>query len=474
MARRFLIGVGLLFALSSPAFGDTIVQQKQAVDSKIAALNGNLAQVQHAQSALRVEVNSLSDRIGVLESHVGYVAARLSILREDLALRQQRLLKLDQLFQLQTRRVRLLRHQYRVAVDRLNQRLLNIFESNDPTTLDVVLGSTSIEAALDQAHFITLIGEQDRLIATQVAGAQHAMQQARRKTAALRARVDGEERALQVRENQAQETKSALEGAKTSLDSTKQQRVQKLSKLSAAEQALADEITQEQAAAAQLGAEIRAAQSHDNGPTATPSSAGLIWPVNGPITSPFGPRWGSFHPGIDIGVPTGTPIHAAAAGKVIYCGWEQGYGNLVVLDNGNNLATAYAHQSAIAVTCGEDVAQGQVIGYTGCTGLCTGPHLHFEVRINGNPVDPLGYLVVRGNHVSPVGPLLLVPGSPAASMVRSAAGARTSLTRTHGQSPYARRRNELGRKDARAARRPYPCRHDAPCSVARGWVRSSR
>ena len=98
------------------------------------------------------------------------------------------------------------------------------------------------------------------------------------------------------------------------------------------------------------------------------------------------------HQGIDIGVATGTPIHAAAAGKVIYCGWEQGYGNFVVIDNGGNLATAYGHQSAIAVTCGEDVSQGQVIGYSGCTGHCTGPHLHFEVRINGNPVDPLGYL----------------------------------------------------------------------------------
>jgi murein DD-endopeptidase MepM/ murein hydrolase activator NlpD len=118
----------------------------------------------------------------------------------------------------------------------------------------------------------------------------------------------------------------------------------------------------------------------------------LIWPVNGPITSPFGPRWGSFHPGIDIGVPSGTPIHAAAAGTVIYCGWEQGYGNFVVLDNGGNLATAYAHQSSIAVACGQHVDQGAIIGFTGCTGMCYGPHLHFEVRINGSPVDPMGYL----------------------------------------------------------------------------------
>jgi murein DD-endopeptidase MepM/ murein hydrolase activator NlpD len=114
--------------------------------------------------------------------------------------------------------------------------------------------------------------------------------------------------------------------------------------------------------------------------------------VQGPITSPFGWRWGRMHEGIDIGVGYGTPIHAAAAGTIIYCGWESGYGNLVVIDHGGNLATAYGHQSSIAVSCGQQVAQGDVIGYVGCTGHCFGPHLHFEVRVNGNAVDPLGYL----------------------------------------------------------------------------------
>jgi murein DD-endopeptidase MepM/ murein hydrolase activator NlpD len=103
-------------------------------------------------------------------------------------------------------------------------------------------------------------------------------------------------------------------------------------------------------------------------------------------------RWGSLHPGIDIGVGFGTPIHAAASGIVILAGPDGGYGNFVVIDHGNNLATAYAHQESIAVTVGQHVNQGDVIGYVGSTGFSTGPHLHFEVRINGNPVDPLGYL----------------------------------------------------------------------------------
>ena len=136
-------------------------------------------------------------------------------------------------------------------------------------------------------------------------------------------------------------------------------------------------------------AQIQAAgsSSYDS----TPSSSGLIWPVNGPVVSPFGMRWGRLHAGIDIAVPYGTPIHAAASGTVIFAGWMGGYGNFVIIDHGGGLSTAYGHQSSIAVG-GGSVSQGQVIGYVGCTGHCFGPHLHFEVRVNGTPVDPLGYL----------------------------------------------------------------------------------
>ncbi len=118
------------------------------------------------------------------------------------------------------------------------------------------------------------------------------------------------------------------------------------------------------------------------------SAAGLIWPIHGPVSSEFGPRWGGFHPGIDIAVPTGVPIAAAANGVVVVAGPNGGYGNFVVVDHNNGYATAYAHQSSIAVSEGQTVKQGQVIGYVGSTGFSTGPHLHFEVRVNGSPQNP--------------------------------------------------------------------------------------
>ncbi|HEV3498484.1 MAG TPA: M23 family metallopeptidase, partial [Actinomycetes bacterium] len=122
------------------------------------------------------------------------------------------------------------------------------------------------------------------------------------------------------------------------------------------------------------------------------SSSGFIWPVNGRLTSPFGPRWGRMHQGQDVGAPSGTPIKAAKAGRIIKAGGSGGYGNLTLIDHGGGIVTAYAHQSRFATGDGAQVQQGQVIGYVGSTGHSTGPHLHFEVRVNGTARNPRPYL----------------------------------------------------------------------------------
>jgi murein DD-endopeptidase MepM/ murein hydrolase activator NlpD len=147
------------------------------------------------------------------------------------------------------------------------------------------------------------------------------------------------------------------------------------------------------AESASLAAAIQSAQaSAGSSGTGAPSAAGFIWPVNGPVVSGFGMRWGRMHEGIDIAASSGTPIHAAAAGTVIHAGWLGGYGNLVVLDHGDGLSTAYAHASAILVGLGQRVSQGETLSLVGSTGNSSGPHLHFEVRVNGSAVDPLFYL----------------------------------------------------------------------------------
>jgi len=125
---------------------------------------------------------------------------------------------------------------------------------------------------------------------------------------------------------------------------------------------------------------------------ATPSAAGFIWPANGVVSSPFGPRWGRMHEGLDIAAPAGRPIRAAKAGVVLGASAEGAYGNLVVIDHGNGETTRYGHMSAFRAAKGEVVPIGHVIGLVGSTGRSTGNHLHFEIRINGVAMDPRPYL----------------------------------------------------------------------------------
>jgi murein DD-endopeptidase MepM/ murein hydrolase activator NlpD len=138
----------------------------------------------------------------------------------------------------------------------------------------------------------------------------------------------------------------------------------------------------------ELEAAIRGSLSKSVGSVST---SGFAWPVRGRITSPFGRRGGGFHPGMDIGMPTGSPIRVAKDGTVAPISCGTGYGICTIVDHGGGVSTLYAHQSRKAITSGR-VKAGDVIGYVGCTGYCTGPHLHFEVRVNGTPRNPAGFL----------------------------------------------------------------------------------
>jgi murein DD-endopeptidase MepM/ murein hydrolase activator NlpD len=393
VTRRIALGLLVLCAAATPALADDILEQKQEIDARIAALGSRLAEQRRAEEVLRQEIEAFTGRIRALEASVGDVTLQLSTLEQDLALHRARLAKLTKLFRFQSLRLEILRRQHRVTVDRLDRRLVAIYISGRPSMLEFIFGARSIEDVLESVQYLSLIGQEDRRVAAEVARSKRAMAKARARTAKLRKTVASAERVISARAAQVRETRSALVGARDSLAESKHNKLVALSDLSEQERAEAAEMDALLAQSAQLGAQIRAAQARNaaSGDT-TPSSAGLVWPVGGPVTSPFGWRWGRMHEGIDIGVGYGTPIAAAASGTVIYCGWAGGYGNLVVIDHGGGLATSYAHQSSIGVGCGQQVSQGQVIGYIGSTGHSFGPHLHFEVRVNGAPVDPLGYL----------------------------------------------------------------------------------
>jgi murein DD-endopeptidase MepM/ murein hydrolase activator NlpD len=396
LPKRILLLPLVALVFATPAAGGDIEAKKRSVDDRIADLHDQIQAKRQREAKLRNEIADVTARIRSLEHQVGDVSTRLHTLEADLALHQERLDKLTQLYELQTKKLRFLERQYHASVERLNNRLVDIYETDDVDTLAVVFSADSFQEMLDQVDYLKQIGTLDKRIAHAVGEAKLQMRQAQTRTRKVKASVEAETRVISARAEQQRSVRDELVSAQGRLSDVRSQQKVSLDELSAEERAEASEMDALQVQSANLAAQIRAAQQRSTPSTSpgdtTPSHAGFVWPVSGPVTSPFGWRWGRMHEGIDIGASSGTPIHAAASGTVIYCGWMEGYGNLVVVDHGNGLATAYAHQSAIAVTCGQGVAQGQVVGYVGSTGHSTGPHLHFEVRVNGSAVDPLGYL----------------------------------------------------------------------------------
>jgi murein DD-endopeptidase MepM/ murein hydrolase activator NlpD len=262
-----------------------------------------------------------------------------------------------------------------------------------PDALSVLVSATSFDELIDSYEFANRIGLQDRRIASRVEKAKLLAAEKRRATQHTRRLAAAAVVVIAARTDEARAVRNELAASRDTLAAA---RSLKQSALRNSRETREDYLHEVEALAAQsasLAAAIRDAQQGAGSTgTGTPSASGFIWPVNGTVVSGFGMRWGRLHEGIDIAASSGTPIWAAAAGTVIHAGGLGGYGNLVVVDHGNGLATAYAHASAILVGVGQRVAQGETVSLAGSTGNSSGPHLHFEVRVNGVAVDPLLYL----------------------------------------------------------------------------------
>jgi murein DD-endopeptidase MepM/ murein hydrolase activator NlpD len=393
--RRLLPVVVLLLAIgAAPASGD-VASRKQAIDARLQAVQAKIARAEQRERALAADIASVNSQIRALASQVGVVSVRLAPLERDLALHKEKLDRLNELYRVQTERFEFYRHEYDALIERLGNRLIDLYEGGELGSLEVLLSARSFSDLISQADYVQAVGVQDKNIAGQVGTAKQRVHQQREHTKRFRALAAAETRTIAIRTGQVRALRDQLLASKNQLAAARTAKRESLRNVAESKQEYLHEAAGLAQASASLSSQIQSVQSSNSysppGDT-TPSAAGFIWPVNGPVTSGFGMRWGRMHEGIDIGVGSGTPIHAAASGRVIYSGWMSGYGNLVAIDHGRGISTAYGHQSSIAVGNGQIVTQGQVVGYVGCTGHCFGPHLHFEVRINGSPVDPLGYL----------------------------------------------------------------------------------
>ncbi|HEY7003590.1 MAG TPA: peptidoglycan DD-metalloendopeptidase family protein [Gaiellaceae bacterium] len=385
-----VLALGIAFGVPS-ALGQSVWEQQQSIDQKIDGLQQRISSAKHKEGVLTSQISASSSQISALQGDIASLSAKVAALESDLAVHRARLAELQAKYKEQTEDYNRLRHDHQIALHRLEARLVDLYETADTSELDVLLQSNSLSDLIEQLDYFRTIGDADKRLSDRLAYLSERVHQARIETASTKRDVAEATAVLARKTEQERATRDALVVRQNALAAARSDQQSLLASVKSQRTKDEEDLGKMQAASAAIAAQIQAHQSSSGSSGSGTSSSGLIWPVSGPITSGFGPRWGSFHEGIDIGAACGTPIHAAAAGTVIYSGWMDGYGNFVVIDHGNGLATAYGHQSAIYVS-GGSVSQGQVIGAVGSTGHSTGCHLHFEVRVNGNPVDPLGYL----------------------------------------------------------------------------------
>jgi murein DD-endopeptidase MepM/ murein hydrolase activator NlpD len=346
-------------------------KQKKTLNSQIATLDGKL-------TAIDDELARLGNQIGEVEQKLTTTRAKLKILQEQLRLKRLELQAAEQELALEQ--------------DNFEARVVIAYKTDDLTYVDVVLASSSFEDLVSRMSVVRdLIGGNNELVGGL---------ETTRDTVAHEKRVIAQKEGdvhTAVTDLQAQSDQlAALRVAQAAQKAASlAMRKEKHTKLSSVENNLALLEQQEN----QLLAESNALSGVIAGSSGSGVGTGnMMWPVNAPISSPFGYRihpilgYRKLHTGIDLGASYGTPIHASDSGTVIYSTWMGGYGNVIIIDHGRGISTLYAHQSSLAVGNGTRVTRGQVVGYVGSTGFSTGPHLHFEVRVNGNPVDPLGYL----------------------------------------------------------------------------------
>jgi murein DD-endopeptidase MepM/ murein hydrolase activator NlpD len=347
-----------------------------------------ITQARHKEGVLSTTIQQFSNRIEVLQGEINATQRRLERAQASLDRQQAELLEVRDRLEQARDRLERLRRELDQARRVLATRLVEIYKSDSPDALTVVLESDGFGDLLERAEFLERISEQDRHITDRVRDL----------------RDQARDQAIQLAELEEQEQRAAerIMAERDQIATAQSQLVSSRDELAAARADKRGALAQVRDSRVALEGDLRALEAEQArvqaalaSPAAGPIRQGsgqLVWPVNGPVVSPFGMRWGRLHAGVDIAVGSGTPIRAADAGRVVLMGWVGGYGNYTCIQHGGGLSTCYAHQSSFATSNGASVGQGQVIGYVGCTGHCFGDHLHFETRSGGSPVDPMGYL----------------------------------------------------------------------------------
>ena len=364
--------------------------RSEQLPQKIGERRADLERVKRREGVLTTTIERYSTRIESLQGEIGATREQLHRAQASLDRQQAELLEVRNRLEEARDRLEELRSRLATARDVLAARLVEIYKADAPDALTVVLEADGFGDLLERAEFLDRISDQDREITDRVRGLRDRSRDQAMELADLEEREQEIAEQLLRQRDVIAAAESRLVGSRDELAAARADKRGALARVRETRASLEGDLRALEAQQARVQATLVARQAGAG--AIRHGSGALIWPVGGPVVSPFGMRWGRLHAGVDIAVPAGTPIRSADSGRVVLMGWVGGYGNYTCIQHTGSLSTCYAHQSSFATSNGASVSQGQVIGSVGCTGHCFGDHLHFETRLNGSPVDPMGYL----------------------------------------------------------------------------------
>ena len=376
LRRRFLAGLlctaFLATTLLMPVYAASVTElrkEQTQLNRAIKAKEKELKEKKQEQAKIFDRLREISSGIARLDKDLERIQLQKTVIEEGIEKTEAELEEAEA------------RLEERTEV--LRARLVEIYKQGEVNYLEVLLEATSFSDFLVRFHLLEKIAQQDMDLIAEIEAEREAIEKKKNK-------LEDDKRQLIALEKKAQENIRQLEQKQG-------EQKQIMASLETEKAAIEKGLRELEQASNAIAAKIRAAQSKSTSYSGK-SSGHFLRPVSGRITSDYGWRTHPtlktkrMHTGIDIGASSGTPIKAGDAGAVIFAGWLGAYGNAVVIDHGGGLSTLYGHMSSIGVREGQVVSRGQTIGKVGSTGWSTGPHLHFEVRVNGDPVSPWNYL----------------------------------------------------------------------------------
>ena len=372
----------------TPAF---IMAEDEDLTNQLDSIQQQVNQQNAIKSDAETVIGSVSEQLRQIEGQLRQATTELNTITEQrVAVENDITLNERQLAEAQKRL------EGREAV--FYKRVRDIYINGRLSYLDVVIGSKDFSDFANRLEVLKRIIDSDINLISEIKKERAQIEAHKKKLEEDRAKLVELEKAALAKQAEIEQKKAERNVVLQKAQNDRAVAMQAIEELNASSAQISAMLKERQAARAAAAA--AAAQSAGQGSSYTwvQGTGQLGWPVSGEITSPYGyrvhPIWGTtiYHSGIDIGVDEGTPVHAADSGVIVWSGWMGGYGYAVVIDHGNGLSTLYGHNSELAVDEGQSVSKGQVVAYAGSTGNSTGPHVHFEVRENGDPVDPMGYL----------------------------------------------------------------------------------